>query len=122
MPRSDEESDRQLPAYPITPMRQIAIILAYCVLRIQNKRLTVAHYHLLSRAVVNFASESCVDRLIQFRLTLNCVAARGWRATGSGRMTNLIRRDVATGLLMHGEAGICLARMREGKVGVGGTA
>lgn len=30
----------QAPIYPVTPLRQIAIILAHCVLRIQNKRLT----------------------------------------------------------------------------------
>jgi hypothetical protein len=28
----------QTPAYPITPLRQIAIILAHCVMRIRNKQ------------------------------------------------------------------------------------
>lgn len=40
IPRNQEESDMQGPAYPITPLRQIAIILAHCILRIRNKRLT----------------------------------------------------------------------------------
>jgi hypothetical protein len=40
IPRNQEESDMQGPAYPITPLRQIAIILARCILRIRNKRLT----------------------------------------------------------------------------------
>lgn len=40
IPRNQEEPDMQDPAYPIDPLRQIAIILAHCVLRIQNKRLT----------------------------------------------------------------------------------
>ncbi len=40
IPRNQKESDMQAPAYPITPLRQIAIILAHCILRIQNKRLT----------------------------------------------------------------------------------
>ena len=30
----------QAPIYPVTPLRQIAINLAHCILRIQNKRLT----------------------------------------------------------------------------------
>ncbi len=30
----------QAPIYPVTPLRQIEIILAHCILRIQNKRLT----------------------------------------------------------------------------------
>ena len=38
--RNQEEPDMQDPAYPIDPLRQIAIILAHYVLRIQNKRLT----------------------------------------------------------------------------------
>lgn len=37
MPRNQEESDMHGPAYPIAPLRQIAIILANCVLRIQKK-------------------------------------------------------------------------------------
>jgi hypothetical protein len=40
-PSNQKEPDMQAPAYPITPLRQIAIILAHCVLRIQknDKRL-----------------------------------------------------------------------------------
>ena len=37
--RNQDESDMQVPASPIDPLSQIAIILAHCVLRIQNKRL-----------------------------------------------------------------------------------
>jgi hypothetical protein len=40
IPRNQEEPDMQDPTYPITPLRQNAIILAHCILRIQNKRLT----------------------------------------------------------------------------------
>ena len=28
----------QTPTYPVTPLRQIAIILAHCIVRIPNKR------------------------------------------------------------------------------------
>lgn len=37
---TQKESDMQAPTNPVTPLRQIAIILAHCILRIQNKRLT----------------------------------------------------------------------------------
>lgn len=41
IPHNQEESDMNAPTHPITPLRQIAIILAHCIMRIHNK-LTLA--------------------------------------------------------------------------------
>jgi len=50
IPRNQKESDMTAPIYPIAPLRQIAIILAHCVLRIQNK--------LTLRSTENYGSRS----------------------------------------------------------------
>lgn len=43
IPRNQEKSDMQPPEYPMTPLRQIAIILAHCIVRLRNKQLLENH-------------------------------------------------------------------------------